>query len=62
MFTDDELILAFVSICFTFTGLWCGQETLGYPALLILLECCAINICAANTSWQVISLHLKEHA
>jgi hypothetical protein len=29
---------------------------------LILLECCAINICAANTSWQVISLHLKEHA
>jgi hypothetical protein len=32
---------------------------LGYPALLILLECFAINICAADISLKVISLQLK---
>jgi hypothetical protein len=36
-----------------------GQEKLGYPALLILLECYAINICAADISLKVISLQLK---
>jgi hypothetical protein len=59
MFTDEELYLAFETVCSPFTGLCCGQEMLGYPALLILLERCGINICAANTSWKVITLHLK---
>jgi hypothetical protein len=44
-----------------FTGLWYGQEKLGYPALLILLECYAINICATDISLKVISLQLKGH-
>jgi hypothetical protein len=48
-----------------FTGLWYGQEelgSLGYSALLILLECCTINICAADISQKVISLQLKGYA
>jgi hypothetical protein len=35
---------------------------LGYPALLILLECYAINICATDISLKVISLQLKGYA
>jgi hypothetical protein len=35
MFTD-ELFLGFETIYCTLTGLWYGQEELGYPALLIL--------------------------
>jgi hypothetical protein len=31
MFTD-ELFLGFETICSTVTGLWYGQEELGYPA------------------------------
>jgi hypothetical protein len=34
---------------------------LGYPALLILLECCTINICAADISQKVILLQLKGY-
>jgi hypothetical protein len=49
MFTD-ELFQGFETIYNTFTGLWYGQEKLGYPALLILLECCTINFCAADFS------------
>jgi hypothetical protein len=45
-----------------FTGLWYGQEVLAYPALLIVLECCTINICAADISQKVISLQLKWYA
>jgi hypothetical protein len=60
MFTD-ELLLAFETICSTLTGLWCGHEKLGYHALLILLECCTINICAADISWKVILLQLKGY-
>jgi hypothetical protein len=33
----DELFLGFEAICSTLTGLWYGQDELGYPALLILL-------------------------
>jgi hypothetical protein len=33
----------------------------GYPALLILLECYIINICAADISLKVISLQLKGY-
>jgi hypothetical protein len=29
----------------------------GYPALLTLLECCTVNICAAVIYQKVISLH-----
>jgi hypothetical protein len=54
MFTD-ELFQAFET-CNTLTGLWYGQEELGYPVLLIQLECCTINICAAEISQKVISL------
>jgi hypothetical protein len=32
------------------TGLLYGQEELGYPALLFLLEYCTINFCAADIS------------
>ncbi|XP_023726224.1 uncharacterized protein LOC111874721 isoform X2 [Cryptotermes secundus] len=42
-------------------GLWYGQEELGYPVLLILLECCTIKFCAANISLKVISLQLKGY-
>jgi hypothetical protein len=49
MFTD-ELFLGFEKICSTVTGLWYGQEELGYPSLLIQLECNTINICAADIS------------
>jgi hypothetical protein len=42
----DELFQGFETIYNTFTGLWYGQEELGYPALLILLECCTIKFCA----------------
>jgi hypothetical protein len=45
--------------CSTFTGLWYGQEKLVYPALLILLECYALNTCAADISLKVTSLQLK---
>jgi hypothetical protein len=55
MFTD-ELFVGFETICSTLTGLWYMQEDLIYPTLLILLECYAINICAADISWIVISL------
>jgi hypothetical protein len=61
MITDDELFLAFETICSTLTRLWYGQEKLGYPALLILVECCTTNICAAGISWKVISLQLKGY-
>jgi hypothetical protein len=60
MFTD-ELFLGFGAICYNFTGLWYGQEQLGYPALLIWLESCTINICAADISQKVISLQLKGY-
>jgi hypothetical protein len=53
----DELFLSFA----TLTGLWYGQEKLGYPALLILLECRTRNICAADISWKVISLWLNGY-
>jgi hypothetical protein len=33
----------------------------GNPALLILLECCTINVWAADISWKVISLQLKGY-
>jgi hypothetical protein len=49
MFTD-ELFLGFETISSTLTGLWYGQDEFGYPALLILLECCTINFCAAVIS------------
>jgi hypothetical protein len=49
MFTD-ELFLGFETICSTVTGFWYGQDELGYPALLILLECCIENFCAAVIS------------
>jgi hypothetical protein len=52
MFTD-ELFLGFETIC---SGLWYGQEELEYPALSIQLECCTVNICAADISCKVISL------
>jgi hypothetical protein len=35
----DELFLGFETICSSPTGLWYGQEELGYPALFILQEC-----------------------
>jgi hypothetical protein len=57
----EELLLAFEPVCSTLTGLWCGHEKLGYCALLILLECCTINICAAGISWKVISLQLQGY-
>jgi hypothetical protein len=55
------LFLGFETICSNFTGLWYGQEQVGYPALLIRLESCNINICAADISQKVISLQLKEY-
>jgi hypothetical protein len=55
MFTV-ELFIGFELLCSTLAGLWYGQEEFVYPAQLILLECCAINICAADISWKVISL------
>jgi hypothetical protein len=61
MFTD-ELFLCFETICSNFTGLWYGQEDLGCHALLILLESCTINICAADISQKVISLQLNRVA
>jgi hypothetical protein len=39
----DELFLSCETICSTLTGLWDGEEELGYHALLILLDCCALN-------------------
>jgi hypothetical protein len=60
MFTD-ELFLGFETICCNFTGLWYGQEQLGYPALLILLESCSVNICAADISQKLISPQLKGY-
>jgi hypothetical protein len=45
-----------LTIYSTVTELWNGQEELEYPALLILLECCIINICAAFISQKVFSL------
>jgi hypothetical protein len=61
MFADEELFVGYKTICSTLTGLWYGQEKLGYPALLILLECCTINICASDISWKVILLQLKGY-
>jgi hypothetical protein len=60
MFTD-KLFLGFETICSTFTGLWYGQEKLECPALLILLECYTINICAADISRKAVSLQLKGY-
>jgi hypothetical protein len=60
MFTD-ELFLGFEAICSNFTGLCYGLEQLGYPALLIPLESCSVNICAADISQKVISLQLKGY-
>jgi hypothetical protein len=60
MFTD-ELFQGFETVCNTLTGLWYGQEELAYPAVLILLECCTINFCAADISQEVISLHLQGY-
>jgi hypothetical protein len=60
MFTD-ELFLGFETICSTLTGFWYDQEKMGYPALLIPLECCTINIQAADISCKAISLQLKEY-
>jgi hypothetical protein len=60
MFTD-ELFLGFDTVCSTLTGLWYGQEMLGYVALLLLLQCCTINICAADVSRNVMSLQLKGY-
>jgi hypothetical protein len=37
----DALLLGFETICSALTGFLYGQEKLGYPALLILLECCS---------------------
>jgi hypothetical protein len=56
-----ELFLGFETIYSTLTGLWYGQEKLGYPSLLILLECCTIDICGADISWNAISLQLKGY-
>jgi hypothetical protein len=60
LFTD-ELFLGFETICSNFTGLWYGQEQLGYPAQLIVIESCSINICAADISQKVVSLQLKGY-
>jgi hypothetical protein len=60
MFTD-QLFIGFEAICSTLTGLWYGQEKMGYSALLIMLECCTIDIRAADISWKVISLQLKGY-
>jgi hypothetical protein len=49
MFTE-ELYQGFETYVIFFTGLWYGQEELEYPALLILLEWCTINISAADIS------------
>jgi hypothetical protein len=59
MFTDE--FRDFETICSALTGQWYGQEKLEYPALLIPIECCTINICATDISWKVISLQLKEY-
>jgi hypothetical protein len=48
-------------MCCTLTGLWYGQEKLKYAALLILIECCTVNICAADIFWKVISLYPKRY-
>jgi hypothetical protein len=64
MFTE-ELFQCFETVhiyIIFFRGLWYGQEELGCPALLILLECCTINICAVDISQKVISLQLKGYA
>jgi hypothetical protein len=61
MFTD-ELHQGFETYVILFTGLWYGQEELEYSALLILLECYTINICAADISQKMISLQLKGYA
>jgi hypothetical protein len=53
---SDELFEGFQAISSTLIGLWYGQEELGYPALLILLECCTINICAAVICQKMFSL------
>jgi hypothetical protein len=61
MSADDELFPVFETVCSTFTGLCYGQEKRGYRALLILLECCTTNICAADFSWKVVSLVERIH-
>jgi hypothetical protein len=57
----DELFLGFETICCNFTVPYFGQEQLGYPAQLIVLESGTINICAADISQKVISLQLKGY-
>lgn len=52
----DKLFVGFETISLTLTRLCYMQEDLRYPTLLILLECCAMIICAAHISWKVISL------
>jgi hypothetical protein len=51
----------FQTICSTLTELCYVQEKLGYTAFLILLECCTINICAADNTQKVISLLPKGY-
>jgi hypothetical protein len=46
----DWLFIGFETICSALTGLCYGKEELGFPALLILLECCIINTCVADIS------------
>jgi hypothetical protein len=55
------VMFTFEIIYSTLTGLWYGQEKFGYPAPLILLECCTINICAADVSRKMSSLQLKGY-
>jgi hypothetical protein len=57
---SDELFPGFKIIC-SLTGLWYGQEELGYPALLIPLECFIVNICATDIFQNVISLQLNGY-
>jgi hypothetical protein len=57
----DELFRCCETIPATLTGLCFGEAKLEYPALLILLEFCIINIFAADISWKVILLQLKGH-
>jgi hypothetical protein len=58
---NEWLFLDVQTVYSTFTGLWYGQEKLGYPVLLILLKCYTINICAVAISLKVISLQLKGY-
>jgi hypothetical protein len=43
-------IISTLTICSTLTGLWYGQEEVGYPALLILLELHNKLLCSKHSS------------